>query len=365
LWNFFGGGAERVAVLLSNALAERSNEVILYSGNMEGPNLEFINPAVKVVQAPGKGPRAYLKGLRKLINEFQPDVVQSHQTTRNVLSIMAHRLCVNRNNRIVVCVEHGEMQHTMVQTANNSVRVFFLVARFVYPLATRIISVSKNVQTSVETFISPFRARHQVLNNPVIFPEMAQRSREAPSHPWLVEKDGKKTIITVGRLEKQKNQDLLIRAFNILKDKVPCRLIIFGEGALLKNLQDLIAELGLSDLVDLPGYTRNPFAALRAADLFVLSSVWEGLPTVAIESLACNTCVVSTDNSTGIREILSTPGTGSVVPLNDSKALARAMETFLLRDKSENDFASAVEKYKIDTVAQEHIRLYGELRGVA
>lgn len=361
IWSFFGGGAERVAVLLANALAGRGVAVKLYFARREGPNLELVAPEVELVLAPPGGPKAYLLGLRQLIREWHPDVVQAHQTTRNVLAIIAHLSTSGRSHRLVIAVEHGEMQHTVRHNKGLGLRAFFALTRVLYPFADRIVSVSDNVCRSVVAHLRPFRATQLVMNNPVVFAGLQGLAAAKPDHPWLATADDRPTIISLGRLEPQKNFALLIDSFKILSVNSSARLIIFGEGSLRSDLEAQISKSGLSGRVDLPGYAINPFAALRSADLFVLSSHWEGLPTVAIEALACGTPVVSTDNSSGVRQIVSSPVAGKLVPCGDAATLASAMANVLEMPRKRDELTKFSKAYEADTVANEHIVLYHEL----
>ena len=103
------------------------------------------------------------------------------------------------------------------------------------------------------------------------------------------------------------------------------RLVILGEGVDRAALEALVASEGLVDRVQLPGFCQNPWDYIAAADLFVLSSEWEGLPTVLIEALALGTRVVATDCPSGPREILEQGRHGELVPVGDDALLAQAM----------------------------------------
>ncbi|HET7598304.1 MAG TPA: glycosyltransferase, partial [Burkholderiales bacterium] len=105
----------------------------------------------------------------------------------------------------------------------------------------------------------------------------------------------------------------------------PARLVILGEGKGRAQLEALTAALGIAGDVSLPGFVANPYAYMARAAVFVLSSVYEGLPTVLIEALACGCPVVSTDCPSGPREILQGGRYGRLVAIGDDRALARAI----------------------------------------
>lgn len=147
-------------------------------------------------------------------------------------------------------------------------------------------------------------------------------------------------IVTVGRLDEQKGQVHLIRAFAKVKKEAPnTRLLILGEGELKERLKLLIKELQLEDNVVLCGFVNNPYKIISNCDLFVLPSLYEGFPNALAESLCLGIPVISTDCDSGPREILA-PGTdlekkvrkgferaeyGILCPVCDTEAMAQAI----------------------------------------
>jgi len=145
----------------------------------------------------------------------------------------------------------------------------------------------------------------------------------------------------------------LIRAFDILRKKIPARLIILGDGVERKMLEELILSLGLRDAVDLPGFMLNPFAFMKKASVFVLSSKWEGLPNVLIQALACDCPVVSTDCPSGPSEILNTGQYGQLVPVEDVEAMAKAIEATLSGEIRQPP-QSWLEQYQLDVITRQY-----------
>ena len=151
--------------------------------------------------------------------------------------------------------------------------------------------------------------------------------------------------INPGRLEGQKDYSTLFQAFALLADKENLRLIVLGEGSQLERLGGEIEALGLSSMIDLAGFTSNPFAYMRQADGVVMSSRWEGFGNVLAEALAQGTPVVSTDCPSGPAEILDQGKYGPLVPVGDVQALALACrrlmsDATLYRRCSENCLAA-------------------------
>src|SRR5262249_43075680 len=146
-------------------------------------------------------------------------------------------------------------------------------------------------------------------------------------HPWF-RPSAPPVVLGAGRLHAQKDFPTLLRAFAQVRAKREARLMILGEAKCAEyrtELMALAAQLGIADDVMLPGFVANPFAYMARAAVFVLSSAWEGLPTVLIEALASGCPVVSTACPSGPREILENGKYGPLVPVGDDTALANAI----------------------------------------
>ena len=197
-------------------------------------------------------------------------------------------------------------------------------ARCSYPYADSVVGVSHGVSAEFAKIPNLMRSRLHVIYNPVFSEYLTQRSLERADHPWF-DRTESPVIIAIGKLIKRKDFASLLVAFARLRSWRPARLIVLGEGRLHQNLLSLAQRLGVAEHVDFPGFVENPYAFLAKADLFVLSSRNEALPTVLIEAMACGCPVVSTDCPFGPREILEDGRLGTLVPVGDPEALAAAM----------------------------------------
>jgi glycosyltransferase involved in cell wall biosynthesis len=193
-----------------------------------------------------------------------------------------------------------------------------------YPSADGIIAVSSGVADDLAEATGIPRESIDVIYNPVVTPEVATASREAVDHPWLAPGEPP-VVMGIGRLTPKKDFTTLLQAFAEVRREVPARLMILGEGPERAVLEGLVRTLDLAANVALPGFVGNPYAYLARASLFVLSSRWEGLPTVLIEAMFCGAPVVSTDCPSGPREILNGGRYGRLVPVGDLAALAQAI----------------------------------------
>ena len=168
------------------------------------------------------------------------------------------------------------------------------------------------------------RERVHTIYNPVVTGDLDRKAREPVEHPWIGG-DGPPVILAAGRLSAQKDFSTLLVAFARLLTRRPARLVVLGKGKRKPRLVSLARRLGVAEHVDFPGFADNPYAFMARASLFVLSSWYEGLPTVLIEAMACGCPVVSTDCLYGPREILEDGKHGPLVPVGDAEALAAAM----------------------------------------
>ncbi|MGI6094992.1 MAG: glycosyltransferase [Lachnospiraceae bacterium] len=158
----------------------------------------------------------------------------------------------------------------------------------------------------------------------------------------------KRYIVGVGRLHRQKNFALLIRAFYLVHMEYPeYKLIIYGEGAMRESLTKLIAELDLTSNVELYGNTQEPLNKLLEADMFVLSSDFEGMPNALMEAMALGLPCVSTDCTPGgAAELITDHVNGILVERNNEKALAAAMQEYINNPQKANDYGKMASEIK-------------------
>lgn len=351
--HFFGGGAERVAVILANGLDALGHSVVVLAGSEEGPNRNLLSNSVELVVAPPMPLWRFPLLVRDVVERVSPDGIISHQTLRNVPTILGAILAGRRKKVPIIVVEHGEIKQTIGDITGFSPHLMYWIIPLVYPFASRVLSVSANIQKSLPKPLFGLKMVSAVIENPVVHPPLEGLRARSPHHPWLLKKTGP-VFIGLGRLEAQKNFDLLIDSFARVKTATGARLIIYGEGSLRQDLQRKIDSMRLADHVDLAGYVENPFAELAAADALVLSSTWEGLPTVAIEAMYCGAQVVSTRNSSGIELITESGRLGWLSELADVAGLAGNMisaieqphsREILQKKASEFDYKVVSEKY--------------------
>lgn len=322
-----GAGAERVMLNLANELARDSCRVDLVLGRASGSYMDQVSSQVNLVDLDAGRVLTSLPGLLKYLRESRPDAIISALDHANIVALWAHRLA-GVPSKIIVSLHNTLSEKLKKAPLFSRTKTFPFFLKLFYPWADGIVAVSSGVAEDYAKIIGFSPDRIKVIYNPVVTDEMVRLSKEVLDDPWF-SVGAPPVIISVGRLTEQKNYAALIQAFSHVRASRNARLLILGEGELRKSLADQVKRLGLEDDVAMPGFVANPYKYMANASVFVLSSNWEGLPTVLIEALAVGIPVVSTDCKSGPVEILSRGKFGKLVPVNDVAALSHAISSTL------------------------------------
>ena len=317
-----GGGAERNTLRLVEGMIRSGRNVDLVLVTASGAFMNSIPAGTRVIDLKKKRVLQSIFAFVRYLKRERPTSVLASLHHINLASIIAVRLS-GVNTNLVIC-EHNQITQKISHARGFFSRLTYRAVKVLYPFADDIIAVSQGVADDLVAFAGLKENAVKVVYNPVYQESMHEKAAAAPSHPWFLAREVP-TLLAMGRLHTQKGFDILLHAFKQVRSTTPCRLVIVGEGDERRDLTALSEQLGLTDDVSFPGFIQNPFALMSRADLFVMSSRWEGLPTVLIEALACGATIVSTDCPSGPREILDNGRYGTLVPTNDADALAEAM----------------------------------------
>lgn len=324
--NLNGGGAERSLVNLGIGLTELGHEVEFVLFQKEGPYLSLVPPSAKIVDLQIHHARESLPKLIRYFRANRPDAIFSILDHVNVVAVMGQMIS-RVPTRVCVSIRSTLSRESAAMGRKKKIEMW--LASKLYPKAHKVIAVSEGVANDTAQFLRISPDHIEVLYNPVITPDFLETFRQLPDHPWLLKKE-LPVVIGVGRLTLAKDFDVLIEAFSEVIKVIPSRLIIFGEGEDRAKLEALIKSKGIEGSISLPGFTLNPYAAMSACDVFVLSSQFEGLPGALIQAMACGAILVSTDCKSGPREILEDGKWGRLVPVGNvgklSEAIVAALE---------------------------------------
>jgi glycosyltransferase involved in cell wall biosynthesis len=355
LGSFGGGGVERITARLAHNFVKLGVKIDLILNRADSTHLWQMPSETRVIDL--KTPNLYLSlpGLVRYLKQERPTVLLAADHYLNEIALLAKRLA-GVPLRLVVA-EHNQLSKTARNATKLKGRLAPIFARFLYPWADGIVAVSEGVARDLAEVASLPLASIETIYNPVINPQMLAKAKEPVEHPWFNSAEVP-VILGVGKLERQKDFPNLIRAFARVRQVQPARLVILGWGPDRSELETLIQTMGLQDDVDLPGYVQNPYSYMARAAVFVLSSAWEGLPTVLIEAMALGIPVVSTDCESGPSEILADGKYGYLTPVADSEALADAILQ-VLSGRVKSIDSSWLTQFDVETATQKYLKILG------
>ena len=309
-----GGGAERVMVNLAEYFSENEYETLLvtsFRDTWEYP----IDPKVKrltleeeeIKQSRITRNLSRIKKLRAICKREKPDILISFMKEPNFRAILATR---------------GLKTKTLVSVRNDPNKEYegstgYLVGKILLPMADGCVFQTKDAQ---KWFPVRLQKKSRIIYN-AVKEEFYQIHRRPINEE----------IVTCGRLEEQKNHTMLIEAFSkVIKEYPQATLKIYGEGSFRERIQQKIDEEKLKDKVFLMGATKNVGKALQTADLFVLSSNYEGMPNALMEAMAVGIPCIATDCPCGgPKELLKENAKQALVAVNDSTGMANKIKEYL------------------------------------
>ncbi|MDH2054438.1 glycosyltransferase family 4 protein [Achromobacter marplatensis] len=357
-----GGGAERVAADLSAHWAQMGREVMVVTQASADGDVYALHPNVRreVLHTAGEGGGLRgiwsnvqrVRALRRVIKAFRPDIVLGMMTTASVLSVLASSGLGCR----VIATEHT---HPPSQTLSG---LWLRLRRLTYPRAARVVALTRGTAEWIEQHVPG--SRLAVIPNPVHWPLPRAEPLLTP-----VSGDGRKRLLAVGRLHADKGFDLLIQAFATLAPSHPdWDLVILGEGDERAALEAQVGKAGLASRISMPGRAGNVGDWYDSADLYVLTSRFEGLSNTLLESMASGLAAVSFDCDTGPREIVREGIDGVLVrPNGDVPALCKALADVMGNDAARQRMAQAAtdvrDRFSATRVLQQWQELFDGVRG--
>lgn len=346
IYSLTSGGAERVISRMANYWAAKGWQINLLTFD-DGKKPPFYDLDAQIshihLGIAGYSPNPIIglwnnltriQALRSAIINSKPNVVISFMHQTNEIVLLATRWL---KVPVIVSERIDPVRHS-------TGRIWKQLRQWTYPFADRIVVQTKRAG---DYFSSKLQKRICVIPNPVLFP---------PDEKELSGKLlGERSLIAMGRLVPQKGFDLLLEAMAKLKDRYPeWTLTILGEGELRPQLESLRDELGLGDRVHLVGRVTNPHEFLQQADIFIMSSRFEGFPNALCEAMSCGLPVISTDCPNGPREIIRDGVDGILVPNENVPALVPAMERLMSDEKERQRLADrakeVTEKFGLEKV---------------
>jgi len=360
--SFEGGGAERVAVILANALAVRGHRVQLLVASDKGPNRAAVLAAVSVLSFNRRHVRSCVVPLARWLRSERPYVLLSMMSHANLVAIAAS--CLSRSPHRLVLSERTVASRSIANDRSLKGAIIAQGIRYAYGLADAVVAVSASVARDLAQTYGLDESLLRVVYNPVDIDRVRAQAAQECDAPWW-SAPHVPIILSVGRLTPEKDHLTLLGAFAKVRQKVRARLVILGEGELRVALEGRCRALGLQEDVLLPGFATNPYAAMARAHCFVLSSAWDGFPNVLVEVAALGTPIVATDCPGGTREILGGVEGAELVPVGDVHAMSEAIKGALHRSRPVVALARRAEFFSVANAvaAYEDVLGVGRERG--
>jgi glycosyltransferase involved in cell wall biosynthesis len=356
-----GGGAERAAVTVLSALDGARHERVLYLFRNDGVYFDQVAPGVQIVIAVKQSWLGRLFELSAFIRATKPHIMMPFLSYFIAalavwLSRAGTRVVFNQQTPTTAFLEDADFRWRTPWRR----RLFGTLTRVFYGGADAVVATSRGVADDlVQNYRVP-RANVRVLHNPVDVEGIRLRAGDPIEEH--VRPQGR-VIAAAGRLAGVKNYPLLIDAVAELSKSHALEVWILGDGAERHRLEQHARARGVADLVRFLGFQQNPWRFIARADVFVLTSVYEGFGNVLIEAMACGTPVVAT-RSPGTSDIIQHEANGLLVD-HEPRAVAEAIERVIadpvFRDQLVANARASLSSYAVDDVAARYDRLFLEL----
>jgi glycosyltransferase involved in cell wall biosynthesis len=359
-----GGGSERAAVQILNGLDDVQWDRSMYLFRKEGPYLRDVSSSVCLHTAGDDSRTGRWRALRRFVRETRPDIVVSFLSYFTVLTAVraakvGARVVFNLQTPMSAFLADGDYAWRRRWRR----RAFAAVTRAGYASADLIVTTSQGVADDLVAAFGVPRTAVRVVHNPVDLDAISAAAQE-PIDPVHAAEWQRPVIVAAGRLAEAKNYPLLIEALGMLRQRVPARLFILGQGDEARAILDRAAGLGLRDAVVLCGFQQNPWKYIARADVFALTSRYEGFGNVLVEAMACGVPVVAT-RSAGTSDIVRDGVDGVLVDRHEPDAVAAALERILsddrLRRRMGDEARIGAARFAAPVIASEYERVFREL----
>jgi glycosyltransferase involved in cell wall biosynthesis len=347
---FGQGGADRVAMLLANGFAAAGHDVgvtLMMTGGEGEATIDALRDAAVTVAVAGppmgSRKRELARGLSFILRRIRrerPDVVLATSNNMGLVTAYAAMLAGRHGIRFAF-----KTTNPVIRPRDRSRLTRWYRRRlydFIFTRFDRVLPLTEAERRTLGALYPHHLVKFHTVLNPYVSDAML-----ADFAPVT------RTILTVARMMPQKRLDLLVTAFARMKRRD--RLVILGDGPGRAELESLVARLGVGDRVDLPGFVADVVPWLRQADLFALSSQYEGLPAAVIEALATNCPVVTTDCFDGAVALLAGAACCAVVPCGDADAFSAALDRCIAYEARPTNVREIAHRYGMQAAIASHL----------
>ena len=352
LQDFDEGGVQRVSLKLLNEFVKYNKEVtlVVLKGNASlAPNL---NSEVKLVLLNNKKVLTSAFDLLKFLFSSEVSNLVSSIVQVNILVACLNMFLGMKHVHMITEHTHSTLASKYAERRN--LKFSYFLQKLFYPLANKITCVSRGISVDLVARVPAIKGKVSVIYNPVIddnFNIMAAMPVDVDFARFI---KGNKVVLGVGRLVTMKDFELLIDGFSaLIKNTTNIVLVIIGDGPLRNTLQEKVNGLGISKYVKFMGHLVNPLPYYRYADVFALTSKYEGFGLVLVEALALSKNIVSIDCECGPREILG--GVSSLLETRDPESLAIEFNRALMNPGDRASMTARASDFNVQLIARKYM----------
>lgn len=316
------GGAERTAALLANSLTENDHFRFTLCLTYARDNEFDLNSKINKVYLPNKPLFKLLYRLNALSDLYKQnayDLVVGYTIIGGILACL-FKMIYCRSAKVIVCERQDP-------------NAFSILYRLIRNVSYRYSDGAVFQTTDAQKYFK------RICSDSIVIPNFINTRNLPPIIPYTKKKN---TIISVGRLEKVKNHDMVIRSFSIVSRLFPAwDLYIYGEGSEKENLMNLIRQLEIEKKVFLPGYDSNVIGSISNSKILILASKYEGYPNALLEGMACGSFCISSDCPCGgPRDMIQNGENGFLIPDIDENKIVELLVKYMNDERQAAAIAS-------------------------
>lgn len=352
-----GGGAQKMLINLANWFSAQGHQIDIVLFQKDGIYADLISDSVNIIDLNCKRSLFALLPLRDYIRMQKPNVIFSALYHVNVITTLSHQL-TDKTSKLILSERNNILENLNDKSPLLQMMWSHLI-KWLYPKAEKIVCISNGVKSTLKQFMRTENNEQFItIYNPVITDHMEQGSSSLSFPATATTK-----LITSGRLVAQKDYPTLFKAYQLYLETDPnAHLIILGWGALENELKALSKDMGLNPNITFSGFVENPLSIMKQADIFVMTSAWEGFCNVIVEALHCSLNVVATDCVSGPAEILDNGNYGFLSKVGDYKHIAKNIEHAKNTPFDNSALKSRAKDFHVDAIGQKFLNLLEEIQ---
>jgi len=320
---YFGdGGVEKTNLLISSKLSKKYDIFFLSHFFSKKFNSEIKKNNIKKILIPSSRTIFSFFEIIKIYKKIKPNLIFSIQTHASVLTLIINKFFFRNKLKIICCERISRKRYESYLKG----KIIIFLAKIFYTYSKLVICNSKELSREYKNISKNLKVIH--IYNPTLKSNFNLLSKKfiVKTKPFFLKK--KPIIISLGRLDYNKNNLMLLKAYNEIKHKIDCDIVLMGDGEKKNSLINYAKKNNFEKNLFIYNFQKNPYPYLLRSDIFILSSRTEGLPNVLIEALVLKKFIISTKCPTGPKEILLNGKAGLLVNVDDHIDLSNKIKIY-------------------------------------